>query len=67
MPLMECIREGKKGYKWGESGFCYLGANAKEKALQQGRAIEARKSEDIQDLWKKGNKRKLKDRSKNEE
>lgn len=44
MPVTECQRAGKKGHKWGEQGFCYLGPNSKELAARQGRAIEASKS-----------------------
>ena len=43
MPLMRCTKNGKRGYKWGRDGICYLGSDAKEKALRQGRAIEANK------------------------
>ena len=44
MPAESCIRNGNKGVKWGAEGFCYTGPNAKEKALRQGRAIEASKA-----------------------
>ncbi|MEM3063129.1 MAG: hypothetical protein QW303_06280, partial [Nitrososphaerota archaeon] len=43
MPIKPCQYKGQKGYKWGDSGKCYTGPNAKEKALKQGRAIEIRK------------------------
>jgi len=43
MPLKQCTVDGKSGWKWGDSGKCYTGANAKEKALAQGRAIAANK------------------------
>jgi len=43
MPLKRCIKNGKQGWKWGDSGYCYTGANAREKASKQGRAIEASK------------------------
>jgi hypothetical protein len=49
MPLMQCTKDGQKGYKWGQSGTCYVGPDAKEKALEQGRAIEASKSEETTD------------------
>lgn len=39
MPLMKCRRKNKSGWKYGESGRCYLGKDAKEKAKKQGRAI----------------------------
>jgi hypothetical protein len=48
MPIMECEEDGKKGYKWGESGKCYTYESndrtsqeqAKEKAKKQGAAIK---------------------------
>lgn len=43
MPLKRCQKKGKKGWKWGDSGFCYTGKDAKEKAAKQGRAIKAQK------------------------
>lgn len=45
MPLQECQRDGKPGFKWGESGHCYLiaeegsVANAKRKAMKQAVAM----------------------------
>lgn len=44
MPLMRCKVKGARGYKWGESGKCYAGADGRRKALRQGRAIEASKA-----------------------
>jgi hypothetical protein len=38
MSLLEC---GEGGYKWGESGVCFTGPNAKELAIAVGRAIKA--------------------------
>ena len=49
MPLMRCEIEGKDGWKWGASGTCYVGPEAKEKALEQGKAIEASKAEETKD------------------
>ncbi len=49
MPVMRCTIDGKPGYKWGESGTCYPGEDGKEKAIKQGQAIEASKSEDTED------------------
>lgn len=43
MPIKQCIKDGKAGYKWGDNGVCYTGPSAKQKALQQGRAIAANK------------------------
>ena len=39
MPVKKC----KGGYKYGDSGKCYKGKNAKSKAARQGRAIQANK------------------------
>ena len=41
MPVQRCTKNGKKGWKWGANGTCYIGRDAKEKAERQGRAIEA--------------------------
>ena len=41
MPVQRCQKNGRRGYKWGESGKCYTGQGAKAKAKQQGRAIRA--------------------------
>lgn len=49
MPLKQCSIDGVPGYKWGDSGTCYTGSDAKEKALEQGKAIEASKSEETKD------------------
>jgi len=38
-PVQSCEINGKMGYKWGESGKCYTGHDAKEKAEKQGKAI----------------------------
>jgi hypothetical protein len=51
MPLQQCRKDGKPGYKWGEGGKCYTHRPglksarkaAKAKAKKQGRAIEASK------------------------
>lgn len=44
MPLKRCKANGKQGWKWGDEGKCYTGSDAKSKAKEQGRAIEASKS-----------------------
>lgn len=52
MPRVRCQRNGKNGWKWGGSGFCYTFTEgdkgseqrAKDKADRQGRAIESSKS-----------------------
>lgn len=46
MPLTQC---GQGGYKWGESGTCFTGPDAKEKALAVGAAIKANDSGFIAD------------------
>lgn len=45
MPLKRCTKKGKKGWKWGDQGTCYVGKNGKKKAQQQMRAIKANKGE----------------------
>lgn len=42
MPVMRCEKDGKDGWKWGESGTCYTGPDARQKAREQGIAIEIR-------------------------
>jgi len=39
MPIQKCQSKGKSGYKYGESGKCYVGKEAKKKAIKQGLAI----------------------------
>jgi len=41
MPVMKCKKGEEEGFKYGESGTCYIGDGAEEKAKEQGRAIEA--------------------------
>jgi len=51
MPIQRCRKNGKPGYKWGQSGACYTYTPgnkrsmslAKSKALRQGRAINVNK------------------------
>ena len=40
MPLKRCSESGKSGWKWGNSGKCYVGKGGKKKAIKQGIAIE---------------------------
>lgn len=40
MPLKKCKDSKDSGYKWGDSGTCYTGKDAKQKAIKQGLAIE---------------------------
>lgn len=44
MPVKKCSKDGKSGYKYGDSGKCYTGRSAKSRAKRQGRAIEASKN-----------------------
>lgn len=39
MPLQRCSIKGKLGWKWGIHGKCYVGKNAKQKAISQALAI----------------------------
>lgn len=43
MPLKRVTKGKQKGWKWGDSGTEYFGSDARERALRQGRAIEANK------------------------
>ena len=48
MPVQSCQRNGKPGFKWGKSGYCYTYKKEDEasrkraiaKAAKQGRAIK---------------------------
>lgn len=42
MPVQRCQVQGKRGWKWGASGKCYIGPSGKPKAAAQGRAIKAK-------------------------
>ena len=42
MPVQECEADGVSGYKWGPSGKCYTGDDARQKAEEQGAAARAR-------------------------
>jgi hypothetical protein len=44
MPLMQCTKAGKRGWKYGKSGACYTGAGARAKAAKQGKAIKSSQS-----------------------
>lgn len=37
---MKCSKDGKSGWKYGDSGHCYTGPGAKKKAIKQGVAID---------------------------
>jgi hypothetical protein len=41
MPIKRCQKDKKKGFKFGDTGKCFTGKSAKEKAEKQGRAIKA--------------------------
>ena len=43
MPLKRCSENKESGWKWGDSGKCYTGRDAKKKAKKQGVAIEGPK------------------------
>lgn len=45
MPLEWCMKDGKRGWRWGKTGKCYTGDDAKKKALKQAKAIEASKND----------------------
>jgi hypothetical protein len=49
MPLLKCEINGKPGWKWGKSGKCFSGSDGRQKALEQGRAIEASKTQRVDD------------------
>jgi rhodanese-related sulfurtransferase len=60
MPVKKCQRDNEDGFKWGDTGYCYLPSEeggedaAREKASEQGVAIEASQeaSPDVADLSK---------------
>lgn len=41
MPLIQCSASGAVGWKWGASGKCFIGGDARSRASAQGRAIES--------------------------
>jgi hypothetical protein len=42
MPVQKCTKDGKSGFKYGSTGTCYTGKEAKQKAIKQGLAIAHR-------------------------
>ncbi len=40
MPLNRCSDGGSSGWRWGDAGKCFIGADAKQRAIKQGVAIE---------------------------
>ena len=43
MPLKKCTKDGKSGWKWGDSGACYTQKDAKKRTIRQGIAIDPKK------------------------
>jgi len=41
MPVHKVIKDGKTGYKWGQSGKAYFGPGAEKRAQKQAAAIYA--------------------------
>ena len=39
MPIVDCIKNGKPGRKYGKDGTCYTGKDAQKKARKQTAAI----------------------------
>jgi hypothetical protein len=39
MPIQPCKAKGKSGFKYGDTGKCYTGKEAKQKAIKQGLAV----------------------------
>jgi len=60
MPIKRCTEKNQPGFKWGDEGKCYVynpadkvsQKMAREKALNQGRAIEAQRTNEIDDSEK---------------
>ena len=54
IPVKDCQKDGKKGFKWGDSGKCYTYTpgnkqskeRARQKAIRQGRAIQVNKAKE---------------------
>jgi len=42
--VLECTKDGKRAFKWSENGEAFTGADARERALAVGRALQAQKS-----------------------
>jgi len=49
MPVQSCEIEGQTGFRWGDDGTCYVGADAQERAEEQGAAAHAAGYRD--DAW----------------
>lgn len=41
MPIKKCQKDGKSGWKFGDSGTCYIGPSGKAKAQKQAKAMFA--------------------------
>jgi len=55
MPVQRCTKDGKLGWRWGKSGKCYTGSDAKAKASKQGRAIKASGFQEHNDINMRSN------------
>jgi hypothetical protein len=52
MPITECQKDGKPGFKWGETGTCFTGSDARSRARAVGRAIYAQRAKfEDEDEW----------------
>jgi len=51
MPLKRCQSNGKMGHKWGDSGKCFIGPESRQRAINQGRAIQANKKDQVLPLF----------------
>lgn len=40
MPIQRCVKNGKNGWKSWINGVCFIGPNAKQKAMEQLAAIK---------------------------
>ena len=47
MPVESCTKNGKDGFRFGSSGVCFTGSDARARALAVGRAISAQKTGDV--------------------
>lgn len=47
MPVISCERDGKPGWKWGPNGTCFIGPDARQKAINIGQALKAQETENI--------------------
>lgn len=45
MEILECENNGVKGWKCGESGTCYIGTDAKQRAFKDQKMLKAKEFE----------------------